>query len=178
APRALQYLSQAPRRASVAIRQRQQPLRRLAVRLGLEERLAEALADDEVDAPAARPFDVERGALVLDRRDRRLLAEAPGLALSRLATDRADPVVGRDAIGAHHAFDPNALAHRLRWRRPARLHLRPDDRAEGVVERAEARQLGVAAKPPERAAVEPVRVEGAGLAVPGLERADPVVPAD
>src|SRR4029078_7381990 len=35
-----------------------------------------------------------------------------------------------------------------------------------------------AAKPPERAAVEPVRVEGARLAVPGLERADPVVPAD
>src|SRR6185436_2645337 len=121
--------------------------------------LAEALADDQVDAPAARPLDVERGALVLDRRDRRVLAEAPRLALARLATDRADPVVGRDAIGSHHAFNPNALAHRLRRRRPAGLHLRPDDRAEGVVVRAEARQLGVAAEAPERAAIEPVRVE-------------------
>src|SRR5262249_14669830 len=102
-------------------RQREQRLRRLTVALGFEVRLAESLADDEVDPAPARPLDIEAGALVLDRRDRRFLAEPPRLALARSAADRPDAVVRRDPVGADDALDPKALPHRLRGR-PARIH--------------------------------------------------------
>src|SRR5207247_9525101 len=65
-----------------AVGQAEEGLRGFTVALGLQVGLAEALADHDVEAAALRPLDIEGGSLVLDRRDRRLLAEAPGLALS------------------------------------------------------------------------------------------------
>src|SRR5258705_13460712 len=76
-----------------AIGQDAEGLGGFTVPLGLQVRLAEALTDDEVDAMALRPFDVEGGPLVLDRGDRRLLAEAPRLILPGPSTDRPDPVM-------------------------------------------------------------------------------------
>ena len=188
---------------SGAVREREQSIRHVAVRLGLEIALAHAPGTRRSPIGCLRrPLDVERRAVILDRRDDRLLAEPPAM-----PSDPTPPMARESGCGETRfvrVTQSTRITIRLgdvgaRWwvsianhgkhtRHPSvesRESLRfagiwsgPLHGAEGVVVAAERSELLIAAEAPRAPAVEPVRVELACLAISSLERADPVVPAD